>query len=109
MKRIPNLMILALAMLALFVTVAALPGCGNVQLRGEAMTAAEISTGDAYTAYVKAADDANCPGWTTAYLCENVKQWREKVRSAKRSATWGPTLPDEKSATTGPPEEAEYD
>ena len=85
-----------------------LPGCGNVTLKGEALTAAKVSTNDAYTAYVKADADPNVPRWMSLYLHENTIQWRDFVRSAVKDQAWGPTLPDEKPATK-PAAEKEYD
>jgi hypothetical protein len=38
------------------------------------------------------------PHWTKVYLDENFKQWRCFVWSAKKDATWGPKLPEEKTA-----------
>lgn len=72
-----------------------LPGCGNVQLKGDSMTAAEMSTTDAFNATQRAEKDANIPNWTKAYLDENFKQWRCFVWSAKKDTTWGPKLPEE--------------
>ena len=67
-------------------------GCGNVQLRGEALTAAETSAMDAFQAARRAETE---PAWQKAYLEENFKQWRSFVRSARKDETWGPALPAE--------------
>ncbi len=72
-----------------------LAGCGNVYLQGEAMTAVEQSTLDAYQAVQRANADAATPAWEKAYLAENFKQWRFYARSAKKDATWGPKLEGE--------------
>jgi len=74
-------------------------GCGNVYLRGEAATAAETSTMDAYLASQKASADACTPAWGKAYLEENFRQWRHFVRAARKDANWGPKLPDESNRT----------
>ena len=70
-----------------------LGGCGNVSLTGEAMTAAESSTLDAYGFYSRV--DGNAQPFTKAYALENAGQWRWFVRSAKRDLAWGPKLPGE--------------
>ena len=70
----------------------ALTGCGNVYLRGEAMTAAEVSTLDAYGAALRAAADPETPAWAKAYTAENFWQWRLLVRSGKKNDVWGPKL-----------------
>ena len=103
MKRAMILTLVVMGVLA----VLCLPGCGNVTLKGEALTAAQVSTNDAYTAYMKSEADPNMPGWSKAYLHENVIQWRDYVRSAVKDEAWGPKLPDEKQ--TAPPKEQEYD
>ena len=90
-------LILALVLVLAILTVA---GCGNVTLKGDAMTAAEVSTLDAYNASQRAGADPNMPHWTQVYLDENFKQWRCFVWSAKKDVTWGPKLPSE-SATGG--------
>ena len=72
-----------------------LAGCGNVQLKGEALTAAETSTMDALQAVQRASAEPATPAWQTAYLEENFKQWRLFVRSARKDTTWGPKLPGE--------------
>ena len=71
------------------------PGCGNVTLKGAALTAAEVSTGDAYNAAQRWAEDPGLPFAVQAYLDENFIQWRCFVRSARKSDTWGPELPGE--------------
>ena len=86
--------------LAIWVAVLAvlsLAGCGNVYLRGEALTAAEISAMDAYQA-VQRTDpqrEPDCPAWLRAYLTEDFKQWRFFVRSARKDEAWGPRLEGE--------------
>jgi hypothetical protein len=97
MKRATILILVVLGVLAIL-TVA---GCGNVTLKGDSMTAAEVSTLDAYNASQRAGADPNIPHWTQVYLDENFKQWRCFVWSAKKDVTWGPKLPSE-SATGGP-------
>lgn len=77
------------------VSVVVLAGCGNVTLRGEAMTAAQTSTMDAYQAVQRAQIDAATPAWENAYLQENFKQWRFFVRSANKNDQWGPKLEGE--------------
>ena len=84
---------ICIAMLA----VLCLAGCGNVYLRGEALTAAEISAMDAYQA-VQRTDpqrEPGCPAWLRAYLAEDFKQWRFFVRSARKDEAWGPRLEGE--------------
>ena len=80
--------------------VLATAGCGNVQLRGESLMAAEVSTVDALNAANRLRPDANTPQWAKVYLDENFKQWRCFVRSARKDDAWGPKLPDEQ--TTAP-------
>jgi len=70
-------------------------GCGNVYLKGEAATAVETSTMDAYGAVQRAMADEQTPGWTRAYLEENFRQWREFARAARKDTTWGPKLSGE--------------
>ena len=72
-----------------------LGGCGNVYLRGQALTSAETSTVHAYIAVQKAEADPNTPSVITAYLRENFEQWRSFVRSARKDTNWGPMLPGE--------------
>ena len=74
---------------------AMLAGCGNVTLKGDAMTAAQQSTMDAYQAVQRADADPASPAWEKAYLQENFKQWRFYVRSANKDANWGPKLSSE--------------
>ena len=88
--------------IAMFVTLLALScvavgvaGCGNVQLRGEALTAAETSAMDAWQASQRASAEPATADWQKAYLAENFKQWRFFVRSARKDETWGPTLEGE--------------
>ena len=71
-------------------------GCGNVTLKGEAATAAERSTLDAYQAVQRADADPATPAWQKAYLSENFKQWRFFVRSYRKDLNWGPRLEGEK-------------
>ena len=82
---------LAVALLACL-----LAGCGNVTLRGDALTAAENSTMAAYQAVIRGdiatTQPTTAPAWQKAYLGENFKQWRYFVRSARKDLTWGPTL-----------------
>ena len=75
-------------------------GCGNVQLKGESLTAAEVSTVDALNAANRLRPDVNAPQWAKVYLDENFKQWRCFVRSARKDLDWGPKLPAEQ--TTSP-------
>ena len=70
-------------------------GCGNVYLRGEALTAAEVSAMDAWQAATRAEAEPGAPPWLKAYTAENFRQWRCFVRSARKDLTWGPKLPDE--------------
>ena len=79
--------------------VLACAGCGNVTLKGDALTAAENSTMDAYQAVQRANIDPATPAWEKAYLCENFKQWRFYVQSARKDLSWGPKLDSEKPAT----------
>jgi len=85
------------AMSIAVLAVLCLTGCGNVYLRGEALTAVEASTMDAYQAVQRAQPqrEPECPAWLRAYLEENFKQWRFFVRSARKDETWGPRLSDE--------------
>ena len=70
-------------------------GCGNVYLKGEALTAAEASTMDAHQAVQRASAEPATPAWEKAYLQENFKQWRLFVRSARKDLAWGPKLEGE--------------
>jgi hypothetical protein len=79
-----------MVVLAMFVWLA---GCGNVQLSGDAMTAAQTSTLEALGFYQRVQLDANASPLVRGYALENVTQWRWFVRSAKRDMTWGPKLP----------------
>jgi len=97
------LLLVVLIVLAL----ATVAGCGNVYLKGEALTAAETSTLDAYGALqrvdpCKSCIDPAAPAtqpavepWVKAYLAENFKQWRFFVRSARKDLSWGPKLEGE--------------
>jgi hypothetical protein len=99
-KLMTCIMLMALSCVAVGVA-----GCGNVYLRGEALTAAETSTMDAYQAVrrvssagvpaVRDTGEPPVPTWLKAYLEENFKQWRFFVRSARKDLTWGPKLPAE--------------
>ena len=91
MKRAAILILVVLGVLAIL----CMPGCGNVELRGEAMTAAEVSACDALNAANRLREDPNAPLWAKAYLDENFKQWRYYVRSGKKDDAWGPKLPSE--------------
>jgi len=75
-------------------------GCGNVSLRGDALTAAETSMMDAYQAVHRSgaveAHRSGTPTWEQAYMLENFKHWRYFVRSARKDLMWGPKLPDER-------------
>lgn len=81
--------------LVVLVFLLAVPGCGNVYLKGDALTAAETSTIDAYQASQRATAEPATPAWEKAYLEENFKQWRLFVRSARKDLTWGPKLENE--------------
>jgi len=73
-----------------------LSGCGNVYLKGNALTAAETSTMDAYQSVQRASATATTqPTWQQSYLVENFKQWRFFVRSAHKDLNWGPKLEGE--------------
>lgn len=96
-----------LAMCIGLLVVLGVTGCGNVYLRGEALTAAETSTLDAYGALQRVDPCPSCMDptaattqpsvepWVKAYLAENFKQWRFFVRSARKDLTWGPKLEGE--------------
>ena len=88
------------AMCIAVLVVLCLTGCGNVYLRGEALTAAETSTLAAYQAVQRSAPqlEPDCPAWLRAYLQENFKQWRFFVRSARKDEAWGPRLTGEGAA-----------
>ena len=109
MKRSAILILAVLGVLAILV----MPGCGNVQLKGESLTAAEVSTVDALNAANRLRPDANTPQWAKVYLDENFKQWRCFVRSARKDLDWGPKLPNESRSAgafgTTPVKETEYD
>ncbi len=89
--RIATLLTLVVMVAALFVTA----GCGNVYLKGDALTAAETSTLDACNAANRATADPNTPAWERAYLVENCRQWRDFVRSAHKDPNWGPRIAGE--------------
>ena len=83
---------IGMGLLAAALVLLCLAGCGNVYLRGEALTAAETSAMDAFGAAQRAEAE---PAWQKAYLQENFKQWRSFVRSARKDEAWGPKLEDE--------------
>ena len=85
--------------LLVFLTVCLLAGCGNVYLQGDAMTAAQSSTMDAYGFYQRV--DGNSQPLAKAYALENATQWRWFVRSALKSTTWGPALPGDPNQQGG--------
>jgi len=92
------------SLLLLFVAIVGMTcftsGCGNVHLRGDALTVAETSVMDAYQAVHRSgaieAQRTGTPTWEQVYYVENFKQWRYFVRSARADLTWGPTLPNER-------------
>ena len=69
------------------------PGCGNVYLAGDAMTAAECSAIDAAGFAYRVREDGNAGPLVRCYAVENASQWRCFVRSAKKDLSWGPKLP----------------
>lgn len=82
----------ALLVMLLVAAAGVIAGCGNVDLRGEAMTAAETSALDAWQAAQRAGADSTTPTWEQGYLLEDYAQWRYFVRAAKKDPTWGPKL-----------------
>ena len=84
------------------ISLACLAGCGNVFLMGEAKTAVQTSTMDAYLASQKASIDTTTPTWVRAYLEENFRQWRFFSRAASHDPNQGPTLPSEQASTGAP-------
>ena len=84
-----------MGILAAALVLLCLGGCGNVYLRGEALTAAETSTMDAFQAAQRATAEPATPTWEKAYLEENFKQWRLFVRAAHKDEAWGPKLEGE--------------
>ena len=92
--------LIVLALAGLF----SIAGCGNVTLSGDAATAAEASTLDAYQALQRARSTSQPaePSWVAVYLEENFKQWRSFVQSNRKDLTWGPRLDSEKVATPTP-------
>ena len=82
-------------MLIVVAVVCLLAGCGNVYLKGDALTAAETSMMDAWQATQRAQAEPATPAWQKAYLQENFKQWRFFVQSARKDTAWGPKLSDE--------------
>jgi hypothetical protein len=70
-------------------------GCGNVSVQGDAMTALESSTMDAFGYLERVQVDANASPLTRGYAEENFVQWRWFARSAKKDLNWGPKLPSE--------------
>lgn len=85
------LVLLVVAVIAM----ACIGGCGNVYIRGDALTAAETSAMDAWQAVQRAEKEPATPDWQKAYLAENFKQWRLFVRSARKDLSWGPKLEEE--------------
>jgi hypothetical protein len=88
-------MLLCLVLLTVCLVAA---GCGNVSLKGEAMTACEQSALDAYQAVKRVDTPTTQPAgqsWVRPYLTENFKQWRYFVRAAKNDPAWGPKLEGE--------------
>jgi len=81
------------------VAVLGVAGCGNVSLSGDALTAAQQSTMDAYQAVQRANAEPATPAWEKAYLTENFLQWRFFVQSAVKDTTWGPKLSSESPST----------
>ena len=72
-------------------------GCASVQLRGDALTAAETSALDAYQAVhrsgaVESMRTGKQLTMEQAYLVENFRQWRFYVRAARKDLSWGPRL-----------------
>jgi len=86
---------IGMGILAAALVLLCLAGCGNVYLRGEALTAAETSAMDAFGAAQRADAEPATPAWQKAYLQENFKQWRLFVRSARKDDAWGPKLEGE--------------
>jgi hypothetical protein len=84
-----------LLMLVIVLAAVVLPGCGNVSLQGDALTAAQASAMNAYQAQARVEKDPATPPWVKAYMAENFKQWRFFVRSAVKDLTWGPKLEGE--------------
>ena len=88
----------AMLVVLLLASVVMLAGCGNVSITGDALTAAQQSTMDAYQAAQRSgATTSTQPSWEQSYLTENFLQWRFFVRSAVKDTTWGPKLPSEAS------------
>lgn len=79
-----------------------LAGCGSVYLTGEAATAAEVSTMDAYQAYQRATTQPESVAWQREYLRENFCQWRLFVRAARKDLDWGPRLDGEQPGASIP-------
>ena len=91
--------VMVLVALGMLVTVA---GCGNVSVQGDAMTALETSTLDAFGFLERVQADPNARSLYRCYATENFVQWRWFARSAKKDMNWGPKLPTEaNSACTG--------
>ena len=81
-------MILTLVVLGVL-SVLCMPGCGNVELRGESLTAAEVSTVDALNAANRLRPDANAPHWAKALIRTTSGrasdlQLKKKTRKPKR-------------------------
>lgn len=88
----------AVVCVLLVLALAHLAGCGNVSLKGEALTAAETSAMDAYQAAQRVQAEPSAPSWVRVYLAENYKQWRFFVQSAHKDLTWGPELKPQPAA-----------
>ena len=101
-KQIVVLAAFAAWVVASVITLGCLAGCGNVFLQGDAKTAVQTSTMDAYLASQKASIDTTTPTWVRAYLEENFRQWRFFSRAASHDANQGPTLPSEQASTAAP-------
>ena len=84
--------VMVLLVLGLVVTAA---GCGNVSVQGDAMTALETSTLDAFGFLERVRSDPNASSLFRCYATENFVQWRWFARSAKKDLNWGPKLPEE--------------
>jgi hypothetical protein len=91
-----KLLMMAVLLAALACVALGGAGCGNVYLQGDAATAAETSTLDAYQAAQRSgATTTSQPSWEQSYFVENFKQWRFFVRSARKDLSWGPKLEGE--------------
>ena len=97
----PNLVPALVGFLILLALAMCVGGCGNVYLYGDALTAAQSSTMDAYGFWQRV--DGNAQPFSKAYAAENVTQWRWFVRAAMKNATWGPKLPSDANQYGGAP------